>query len=466
LATLRVFKHYVKISFLLLGAIDFLVSYLSVYAGAYLRSSGFIGEAFSLDSSLVVQALVFALVLIVSLMALGLYTARVREGVLGYLLRVSASYLFSIIALALLFYIFPNLFLGRATLILSIVISFSAISLIRLVVWFADPEIFKRRILVLGAGQNAKPITELKRKSDQISFSILGFIHIRGEEDIVDKSKIIMLDSSLKDYAVNNDVDEIVLAVEDRRKGFPMHDLIDCKMSGIDVLDMTSFFERETGKIRLDQLNPSWFVFSDGFQQSGLRDYTKRLFDIFVSVILLIVSWPIMLLAVLAISVESRFKEPILYRQIRIGENGKPFQVLKFRSMSVDAERDGKARWAEKNDARITVVGGVIRKTRIDELPQILNVLRGDMSFVGPRPERPEFVVILSEKIPYYEERHRVKPGVTGWAQMCYPYGSSEKDAKEKLQYDLYYVKNHSLFLDFLIIVQTAEIVLFGRGSR
>jgi len=337
---------------------------------------------------------------------------------------------------------------------------------VRMLVWVSDPEIFKKRILVLGAGPKARAITELKRRSDQIGFTVLGFIHIRGENDEVEPEKIINLDRSLKDYAVLNDIDEIILAVDDRRKGLPIHDLLDCKMSGVGVLDMITFLERETGKIRLDQLSPSWFVFSDGFQQSGFRDYTKRIFDVLVSFILLLMTWPIMLLTVLAISVESMFREPVLYRQVRVGEDGRPFQVLKFRSMSVDAEGDGRARWAEKNDARITRVGNFIRKTRIDELPQILNVLRGDMSFVGPRPERPEFVVILSEKIPYFEERHRVKPGVTGWAQLCYPYGSSENDAREKLQYDLYYVKNHSLFLDFLILLQTAEVVLFGRGSR
>lgn len=466
MATLRVFKHYVRISFLLLGLIDFIISLCSVYAGAYLRSSGFIGEPFRQHSSLVVQGLVFASVLIISLMALGLYQARLREGLLGYLLRISASYLLATVALALLFYLFPDLFLGRATLILSIVISFTCISLVRMLVWVSDPEIFKKRILVLGAGPKARAITELKRRSDQIGFTVLGFIHIRGENDEVEPEKIINLDRSLKDYAVLNDIDEIILAVDDRRKGLPIHDLLDCKMSGVGVLDMITFLERETGKIRLDQLSPSWFVFSDGFQQSGFRDYTKRIFDVLVSFILLLMTWPIMLLTVLAISVESMFREPVLYRQVRVGEDGRPFQVLKFRSMSVDAEGDGRARWAEKNDARITRVGNFIRKTRIDELPQILNVLRGDMSFVGPRPERPEFVVILSEKIPYFEERHRVKPGVTGWAQLCYPYGSSENDAREKLQYDLYYVKNHSLFLDFLILLQTAEVVLFGRGSR
>jgi len=231
---------------------------------------------------------------------------------------------------------------------------------------------------------------------------------------------------------------------------------------------LLSFFERETGKIRLDQLHPSWLLFSDGFNQGGMRATTKRTFDICISSLLLVITWPLMLLTVIAIWIESgfNFKTPILFKQVRVGAGGRPFQVLKFRSMIVDAEKSGKAQWASKNDSRITRVGSLIRKIRVDELPQILNVFRGDMSFVGPRPERPEFVVIFSEKIPYYSERHRVKPGITGWAQLLYPYGSSEKDALEKLQYDLYYVKNHSIFLDFLIMLQTAEVVLFSRGAR
>jgi len=368
--------------------------------------------------------------------------------------------------LSAIFYLIPSLFLGRGTIAIALLSAFIGIALFRRMIYWREPSIFKRRILVLGAGENARAITELRRKSDQFGFSIVGFAHLRGEKDVLDKDKIIFLDRPLKDFVIHHDIHEIVLAVNDRRKALPIHDLLECKMSGIDILDMLSFFERETSKIRLDQLHPSWLIFSDGFSQDPFRHASKRLFDVVCSLFLLAISWPFMLIAVIAIGLEDGWKSPILYRQVRVGEFGRPFQVLKFRSMREDAEKNGLAQWAKKNDSRVTRVGGLIRKIRIDELPQIFNVLRGDMSFVGPRPERPQFVVQLCEKIPYYEERHRVKPGITGWAQLLYPYGSSEKDAMEKLQYDLYYVKNHSLFLDFLIMLQTAEVILFGKGAR
>lgn len=466
MTTLRVFKHYIRIQFIFLGSVEFIVFMLSIKLGTDIRASGIFELPEGPTSPTFLQMLSFATIMLISMIALGLYQARLRDGGLGFLLRMSASYLIGVLILALLFYIFPSLFLRRTVLIFAILISFAFIIVFRLIIYNLDPEIFKRRVLVLGAGKNAKAIAELRRKSDQLGFVVLGYIHIRGEDDQVDPKSIINLNMSLKDYALKNDIDEIILAVGDRRKGFPIHDLLDCKMSGVDVIDVLGFYERESGKIRLDQLHPSWLVFSDGFKQSGLRIYTKRIFDVLVSVVLLIVTLPLILLTMLAILLESKFKGPVLYRQIRIGEDGKPFQILKLRSMQVDAEKDGMAQWAAENDSRVTVVGKFIRKSRIDELPQIINVLRGDMSFVGPRCERPHFVMKLGEDIPYYEERHRVKPGITGWAQLRYPYGSSVQDAVEKLQYDLYYVKNYSLFLDILILIETSEVVLFGKGAR
>lgn len=466
MTTLRIFKHYIRIQFILLGSIEFVVFMFSIKFGTDIRASGIFELPEGPSSPTFLQMLSFSAVMMISMMALGLYQARLRDGSLGFLLRMSASYLIGVVILALLFYIFPFLFLRRTVLIFAILISFIVIVVIRFVIYNMDPEIFKRRVLVLGAGKNAKAISELRRKSDQLGFVVIGYVHIRGEDDQIEPKNIINLNMSLKDYALKNDIDEIILAVGDRRKGFPIHDLLDCKMSGVDVVDVLGFYERETGKIRLDQLTPSWLVFSDGFKQSGLRIYAKRVFDIIISIILLALTFPLVLLIMLAIFLESKLRGPVLYRQIRIGEEGKPFQMLKLRSMQVDAEKDGMAQWAAENDSRVTRVGRFIRKTRIDELPQIINVLRGDMSFVGPRCERPHFVMQLGENIPYYEERHRVKPGITGWAQLRYPYGSSVQDAVEKLQYDLYYVKNYSLFLDILILIETSEVVLFGKGAR
>jgi sugar transferase (PEP-CTERM system associated) len=264
-------------------------------------------------------------------------------------------------------------------------------------------------------------------------------------------------------------MDEIVIAVDDRRlMSFPIDELIDCKMSGVNVLELVTFFERRAGKIRLDMLNPSWLYLSEGFQigTSSFRRFGKRLLDIIVVLLLLPLALPLMMMVSMAILIESRFSGSVLYHQVRIKRDGVPFNIYKFRSMVSDAEKDGVARWASKGDSRITKVGSVIRKGRLDELPQLFNVLYGDMSFVGPRPERPEFIEKLAETIPYYEERHRVKPGLTGWAQICYAYGDTEADSVEKLQYDLYYVKNYSWLLDMLILLQTAEVVLLGKGAQ
>jgi sugar transferase (PEP-CTERM system associated) len=260
-------------------------------------------------------------------------------------------------------------------------------------------------------------------------------------------------------------VTEVVVAMDDRRRGFPIRDLLECRLAGVDVTELLTFLERETGRVRLDVLNPSWMIFGQGFRRDPLRLFSSRSLDVLASLAIFVLSAPVMLLTVLAIKLEDGLRAPALYSQKRVGLAGRAFNVYKFRSMRVDAEHDG-VQWARQGDPRVTRVGAVIRKLRLDELPQIFNVLRGHMSFVGPRPERPEFVAELSEKIPYYVQRHSVKPGITGWAQLCYPYGSSEQDALEKLQYDLYYIKNNSLLFDIAILVQTAEVVLLGKGAR
>jgi sugar transferase (PEP-CTERM system associated) len=260
-------------------------------------------------------------------------------------------------------------------------------------------------------------------------------------------------------------VSEIVIAVRERRGGvLPLRQLLDCKLDGVRVMDLASFYEREKGLLKIDNVRASWLIFGQGFDQGATRDVVKRLFDIVVSLALLMAALPILLVTMIAIVVESGW--PVFYRQERVGQGGKPFQIIKLRSMRQDAEKDGKPRWAGANDDRVTRVGRFIRMTRIDELPQLYNVLRGDMSFVGPRPERPYFVGQLIDEIPYYDVRHSVKPGVTGWSQVRYPYGASVEDALAKLQYDLYYVKNHSLFLDLLILAETAQVVLLGKGAR
>jgi sugar transferase (PEP-CTERM system associated) len=270
----------------------------------------------------------------------------------------------------------------------------------------------------------------------------------------------------LRDIVSEKKVDEIILAVDDRRKAMPVHEVLDCKMDGVNVLDMLSFFERETGRVRLDLVNPSWLFLSDGFRVSVGGAFAKRVFDVLVSLLLLPVFLPLMVLVGSAVWVESRCKGSVFYKQVRVGKDNTHFTIYKFRSMKLNAEADGVARWATRNDARITRVGALIRKGRLDELPQIFNILKGDMSFVGPRPERPDFVEQLQQQYPYYRERHRMRPGLTGWAQISYQYGNSPDDAYRKLEYDLYYVKNYSIFLDLLIIVQTLHVVLTGKGAH
>lgn len=321
------------------------------------------------------------------------------------------------------------------------------------------------KILVLGAGPAAKGVADSLQAADPHA-QIVGFVAGSSESEIaVPADQMVDAQAGLVETALRLGVDEIVVAVSERRGGnLPMRALLDCKVVGIRVVDIATHVERNLHQISLKHVNPGWLIFGDGFNQGALRSGIKRLSDIVVSLVLLIVSAPVMLLAALAVKLESR--GPVFYRQERVGQNGAPFRVTKFRSMCQDAEKDGRPQWATKNDARVTRVGKIIRRTRIDELPQLFNVLSGEMSMVGPRPERQFFVDELVEKIPFFAVRHSVKPGVTGWAQVRYEYGSTVEDAAAKLQYDLYYVKNHSLFLDLLILIETVAVVLTGRGAR
>jgi sugar transferase (PEP-CTERM system associated) len=352
-------------------------------------------------------------------------------------------------------------------MLLSLLFSFTLSAIARQIFFRAvGTEAFKRRVLVLGTGSRAAEVGTLhQRLGEHAGFVLVGFVPFRNEQSAVDKSKLIRQPCPLIALAHRLNVHEIVVGIRDRRNtDLSMPELLECKLDGVNVIDLSSFFERETGHVQLNSLNTSWMVYSEGFRRNAMREVVKRIFDVVVSLTLLMLTLPVMLVTALAILIDDGL--PILYRQSRVGECGQNFKVLKFRSMRIDAEKDGVARWAQKNDNRVTRVGRFIRTTRIDELPQIFNVLKGDMSFVGPRPERPQFVTELTRQISYYPSRHSVKPGITGWAQIRYPYGASVEDAMKKLQYDLYYVKNHTLFLDLVVLFQTAQVVLFGRGAR
>lgn len=369
--------------------------------------------------------------------------------------------------MSLFFYAFPSYFVGRGVFGFALLSALLGVILVRLLFYkIVDQEVLKRRVLIIGAGKNAEKILALENSSFGQNFSVIGSIKMKDEACLVNQDIVKALSIPLNEYAIENDIDEIVVAPDDRRRALPVDEILDCKMNGFEVSDLLTFFEREAGMVKVDSLHPSWLVFSDGFRMGTMRMITKRCFDIVVSLLLLALIWPVMLLTALAILVESWFKAPVFYKQLRVGLNWQLFEVIKFRSMRTDAERHGVPQMAKVKDDRVTWVGAFIRSCRIDELPQLINVLKGEMSFVGPRPERPEFVENFVETIPYYSERHRVKPGITGWAQLCYSYGSNQEDAVQKLQYDLYYVKNYSIFLDLMIILQTIEVVLWGRGAR
>ncbi|HEX6736190.1 MAG TPA: TIGR03013 family XrtA/PEP-CTERM system glycosyltransferase [Azonexus sp.] len=325
--------------------------------------------------------------------------------------------------------------------------------------------ILTRRIMVFGSGPKALAVKRALNKSDP-SAEIIGFFPGPNEDHpAVPADLILGANRSLTNTALAMKADEIVVALTERRGGaMPLRELLDCKLQGIRVLDLASHFEQTLGQIRLESLYAGWLIFGDGFRQGVLRTVVKRAFDIICATILIVLALPVMAIAAIAIIIENGF--PILYRQERVGLNGRLFNVIKFRSMRRDAEKDGKPVWATKQDDRVTRVGKIIRKLRIDELPQLFSVLKGDMSLVGPRPERPFFVDQLTKEIPFYAVRHSVKPGVTGWAQVRYHYGATVEDSAEKLQYDLYYVKNHSLFLDILVLFDTIGVVLTGKGAQ
>src|SRR4029453_9296802 len=299
-----------------------------------------------------------------------------------------------------------------------------------------------------------RPLSIARRRlrSDRRGFIVVGYVAAEGDDTSVLGSDDKLSGGDLLQLCRRYQVDEIVVAMDDRRRRFPMDELLECRLEGLAMVELVSFLDHEPGKVRRDVLNRIWMIFSEGFRQGRVHSTLERGFDIVASVALLLLALPFMLLTALAIKLEDGPRAAIFYRQVRVGQYGRPFKLLKFRSMREDAARDA-AQWAQKKHSRVTRGGSFIRLTRIDELPQILNVLRGEMSFVGPRPERPEFVAELNERIPYYRERHSIKPGITGWAQLCYPYGSSEQDATEKLQYDLFYVKNHSLLFYLAILV-------------
>jgi sugar transferase (PEP-CTERM system associated) len=417
---------------------------------------------------LLIYAIIFALASGLFSLSLGLYNPKLREPYRAVFRRIVIAVAMGGFTVTVLTLGFDNFGIPFEVSLLAVALGIAIVGLVR----YLDFEFEflaqkKISVLVLGAGERASIIERrMKRRVDRQRFDLHGFVVMRGDSPtgIQKEKKLTLEGQSLADYIAENDVDELIVACDERRNNLPLDLLFDCKIRGTNIIEILDFIERETGQVAVNLVYPSWVIYSNGFSSTNdLRNALDWSFNALLSVVTLTVAWPLMLLAWLAIKLEDGIRAPTLFVQERVGLDGRVFPVIKFRSMRLDAEQHG-AVWATRDDPRVTRIGKFLRKYRVDELPQIYNVLRGDMGFVGPRPERPEFVKDLIMKIPYYNQRHNVKPGLTGWAQLKYPYGASEEDALEKLKYDLYYVKHRSFLLDLNILVQTVEVVVFGKG--
>lgn len=372
------------------------------------------------------------------------------------------------ILLAVIYFVFQDAMIGRWIFFASIIfLVMFLVSWRLLYAYVIHKKLFAEKTIIVGDGELAKDLLLAIKKRRDVSYDIRHVISNANRENassLMDGVSVRYGFDNICDLAEAEDVSSIIVALDQKRGVMPYRELLNCKVRGINIIDGESFYERVTGKLLVEKISPSWLIFSDGFVKSRISRFVKRLVGLTLSLLMLILLSPLMLLVAVAIKLDSR--GPDLFSQERVGEHGKIFNVYKFRSMREDAEKYSGPVWAEEDDPRITRVGRIIRKLRIDELPQLWNVLKGEMSFVGPRPERPFFVEKLKKTVPYYNERFSVKPGITGWAQVKYPYGATEEDALEKLKYDLYYIKNMSVIMDLMVIFHTVKIVLLGRGSR
>ncbi|MDG5749517.1 TIGR03013 family PEP-CTERM/XrtA system glycosyltransferase [Qipengyuania sp. XHP0211] len=460
---IRVFKHYFPYNVVLLCLVDLLLLAAAGESAWRLRVSQ-IGSSNGPLWDRLPELGGFALVVWLAIIAVGGYSPEalrsIRFGTARLLVAVSVG----VMGISLINFFVPGTAIWRSVLLYAMAIAMVALVGNRLLATrMLGSETFRRRILVLGAGERAARLQRLA-KAEGSGFNPLKFIDMGDCPPVVDGAVERSAIGDLGRFVERIGAGEVVLALQERRNALPLKDLLRVKTKGVLINDFSSFLERETGRVDLDTLNPSWLIFSDGFS-AGRRISAagKRVFDIISSLLILIVGLPLIVIFGAAVKLDS--KGPIFFRQRRVGLYGQEFQMVKLRSMRTDAEAGG-AKWAEEDDPRITRVGRIIRKLRIDELPQLWSVLKGHMSFVGPRPEVPAFVAQLERELPYYAERHEVKPGITGWAQINFPYGASIEDARQKLEYDLYYAKNYTPFLDLLILLQTARVILWPHGAR
>lgn len=460
---IRLFKHYVPHAVLLLGLID-VALLLAVGDFAWRLRSSQIGIDPGLITDRAWQLVGFAGVVLTAMIAVGVYGADALRSMRYATARILVAISLGIIGLAFLDFVTGGGNFWRSILAYAMLGAVLALVINRLVVGgILGAAAFRRRVLVLGAGLRADRLRKLSERPES-GFVIVGYVAMTESQPVVEEAIGRAAIHNLTRYVENLGVSEVVLALEERRNSLPLPDLLRIKTTGVHVNDFSSFIERETGRVDLDSVNPSWLIFSDGFSSGrAISSVAKRLFDIAASSLLLALSAPFIVLFALLVKLDSRGSA--FFRQTRVGLYGQVFDVIKLRSMRTDAEVNG-AQFAQKDDPRVTRLGRFIRKTRIDELPQTWSVLKGEMSFVGPRPERPEFVAELEKQLPFYAERHMVKPGITGWAQINYPYGANLEDSRHKLEYDLYYAKNYTPFLDLLILLQTLRVVLWHEGAR
>ncbi len=460
----RLFKHYVPYPVLLLALFDFAILFASAEIAWVIRAAQI---PMALDSifNRWTPLVSFALALQLAMIAVGVYGVDAFQSLRFASARLLVAISLGVIFLSLVYFVIPGRAMWRSNSLYAMGIGFAALVMVRVLLGkMLGSETFKRRVLVLGAGQRAMRLTKLG-DAKGAAFTVVGHVDMGDVASVIPTAIPRAAITNLSEHVTKLGANEVVLALEERRKAMPVADLLRIRTEGVHVNEISTFLERETGRVDLRSTNPSWLIFSDGFSSGRrLSSVAKRIFDVGASGALLVLTVPLLALTALAIKLESN--GPALYRQKRVGLFGQEFDCVKLRSMRRDAEAAGKAVWAEKDDPRITRVGRIIRKLRIDELPQLWTVLAGQMSFVGPRPERPSFVAELTQKMPYYAERHMVKPGITGWAQINYPYGASLDDARHKLEYDLYYAKNYTPFLDVVILLQTIRVVLFPEGAR
>jgi sugar transferase (PEP-CTERM system associated) len=467
----HIFSHYGSAKSFLLMIVEGFLVVLSLLCAAKLRFWNNPADfaQYVAYPDFAVQSIIVVVVCVTCFYYNDLYDLSTGYGSMERVLRIEQSLGAASLLLGLLYFMFPGLLLSRGVFIIAMILVTAFVVLSRRVfdkVWQLTAPI--QRVIILGTGEMALEMArELTRRED-LSLKLEGFVSgaARGPEEANKIFGFPVLGSAAEMEAIAKEraISRIIVALEDRRGTLPSRELVTLRVRGVRVDDASSALSVLTGRVALRSVKPSWFVFSDGFHRSKWNDLAKRVLDLVGGVIGLVISLPIMILVAVAVRLDS--KGPVIYRQTRVGRMGKCFEVLKFRSMKTDAEQENGAQWAIENDPRVTRVGGFLRKYRLDELPQFLNVIRGEMSFVGPRPERPCFVEELSKTIPYYEERHSVRPGLTGWAQVQYAYGSSVEDAFNKLEYDLFYLKNLSLTFDLGIIFKTIRIVINGHGGR